>query len=114
MLVTPLPGADRGNVLEALRSVHTDVSNLHTSGLSHTAASRYAAIAQNCSTTRSSRPPRCGRKAERALLTTAREGIRGRTVLAEQTEKTGTAAAEELPLNQSRPVDEPHSLCARD
>lgn len=32
MLVTPLPGVDRGNVLQVLRSVHTDVSNLYTSG----------------------------------------------------------------------------------
>lgn len=40
---------------------------------------------------------------ERALLTAARKGIPDRTMLAEQTEKTGTAAVEELPLNQWRP-----------
>lgn len=33
----------------------------------------------------------------------ARKGISDRTMLAEQTEKTGTAAVEELPLNQWRP-----------
>lgn len=32
MLITPHPGADRGNILQALRKVHEDVSNLHTGG----------------------------------------------------------------------------------
>src|SRR6266545_3380764 len=32
MLVTPLPGIDRKHLYETLRSVHTDVSNQHTSG----------------------------------------------------------------------------------
>jgi hypothetical protein len=32
MLVTPLPGANRDNLLRTLRDMHTAVSNLYTGG----------------------------------------------------------------------------------